>query len=203
MSLPEPDPVAATVGVYERDCARYVESYLRYAPEVAATDLVELCTAGLAPGARILDLGAGSGRDLAHLRAAGFDAVGVDAAVGMATHAAVHGPVVCADMRALPFATGSATAVLAAASLLHLPSPDAADAVTEIRRVLVPGGRLTVSVKHGVGETYDAAGRYFQLYTGESLDRLLAAGGFTVTSRRVDADSCRGGLRWLTRTATC
>jgi SAM-dependent methyltransferase len=51
---------------------------------------------------------------------------------------------VVADVRRLPFRDGRALAVHAADILEHLPASDTARALAEWRRVLAPGGRLTV-----------------------------------------------------------
>lgn len=90
---------------------------------------------------RILDVGAGTGVDLAAL---GGRAVGVDRSMVMSTRAAARGcTVAVADAHALPFAAATFDAVRADRTLQHLAEP--ARALDEFVRVLRPGGRLVVA----------------------------------------------------------
>jgi len=108
----------------------------------------------LAPAARVLDVGCGPGHYLAALAAreptAGL--VGVDLSTGMLHEARDRSKVRAvadASVAALPFAAGTFDAVLAMHMLYH--APDVAAALTELRRVLRPGGVLlasTLSVEH-------------------------------------------------------
>lgn len=195
------DPVTATRQVYDEHAERYAAQYDTWAPAADTTDLVEMVLADQPRGARIADVGSGSGRDLRTLRGRGADAFGVELSPGLARHASKHGIVILADMRELPLPNHTLDGVLAAASLLHLPLPDAHAALREFRRVLKPNGRLVLSVKEGDGELTDGDGRYFQLYRDGQLDTLLTGAGFEVTVRSRDADTRRAGLAWLIRTA--
>jgi SAM-dependent methyltransferase len=57
-----------------------------------------------------------------------------------------------ADMRALPFATNGAGAVLAFYSVIHLPRAELSAVVGEFARVVRPGGRVLYSAHEGDGE---------------------------------------------------
>lgn len=92
-------------------------------------------------GSPILDLGCGAGGYTRALRAAGHTVVAADLSPGMA--AAATGTAVVADAQALPFDDASFGAVTALHMLYHVPDPTAA--ITEIRRVLRPGGTLVIS----------------------------------------------------------
>lgn len=105
----------------------------------------------LGPSLRLLDLGCGPGVLLRALdasaprvRAAGLDE-GIER-LREARSAPTPFPLLRGDAQQLPFGDGSFERVLAAEVLEHL--PDDAAALREIRRVLVPGGLLAVSVPH-------------------------------------------------------
>ena len=93
-----------------------------------------LCASLLGDG-RVLDLGCGTGHSWTEL--APRETVGVDlersalAGQGRETHQA--------DMRALPFEPASFASVVSIQSIEHVPDPERV--LTEVGRVLVPGGR--------------------------------------------------------------
>jgi len=93
--------------------------------------------AGVLPGMRVLDAGCGNGIYLQALRERGVNAVGCDLSPGMLRRV-WHPALVNADVTALPVRDGAFGAVLAA-YLLDL-VPDRGTAISELRRVLKPGG---------------------------------------------------------------
>ncbi len=110
----------------------------------------------LCPGERVVDVGMGTGRQLALLREAvgpkGL-AVGVDISPVMAQLAQQRkpGPVCRGDARRLPFATGSVAALFTSYLLDLLPAADLLPVLEEFHRVLRPGGRLAlVTLTEGV-----------------------------------------------------
>jgi SAM-dependent methyltransferase len=107
--------------------------------------------AGDVTGRRILDAGCGSGPLSAALRDRGAVVTGVDASAGMLGLARRRlGP--DADLRVadladpLPFPDGAFDDVVASLVLHYL--RDWGPVLAEMRRVLVPGGRLVASVEH-------------------------------------------------------
>jgi len=90
-------------------------------------------------GSRVLDAGCGSGRVFKYALADGCSVVGVDVGVELAENGNV-GARVRGDIQRLPFAGSSFDAVLASHVMEHLMQPD--EALTEIARVLRPGGRF-------------------------------------------------------------
>lgn len=77
----------------------------------------------LHPGAHVLDVGCGSGRDLLWLTKQGFRATGLDASPGLAALARRYSncPVIEADFESFDFSTVRADALLLSGSLVHLP----------------------------------------------------------------------------------
>ena len=101
----------------------------------------------------LLDLGTGDGQTLATLvRHAGL-IVGVDRSPEiLAVGRPAVFPVVSAEAVALPFAAGTFETVLAGDLFHHLDETALEEVLTEVRRVLRPGGRL-------VAWWYEAPGR--------------------------------------------
>lgn len=91
--------------------------------------------------AAVLDLGCGTGRLLARLRAPAR--AGVDVSGGMLARAVARGlPVVRGDAHALPFADASFEGVIAGKGVFRYLDPDRGFA--ECARVLAPGGTLAL-----------------------------------------------------------
>lgn len=107
--------------------------------------------AGDVAGRRILDAGCGSGPLFAALRDRGAVVTGVDASAGM-LELARRRLGADADLRVadladpLPFPDGAFDDIIASLVLHYL--EDWGPTLTELRRVLTPGGRLLVSVDH-------------------------------------------------------
>lgn len=109
---------------------------------------LERLTTRLAPAARVLDLGCGTGHPTAtHLAAAGHDVVGIDLSatmVALARDRVPGGRFEQADMRTYAAPPASFDAVCSFFSLVSLTR---AESVTLLERVagwLVPGGRLAL-----------------------------------------------------------
>ena len=100
-----------------------------------------LAAAGLGRGARVADLGCGSGVFTALAREAGVDCVGLDISARLLDVGRRRYPglgLLAGDVEALPFASGSLDGVLLSGVLHHLPDPSAC--AREVHRVLRPGG---------------------------------------------------------------
>lgn len=136
---------------------------------------------------RALDVGTGTGRNLALLQSAGAKlAIGVDLSIAMLAHALPAARTACADACRLPFADGVFDVVC---SSLMVGDVDCLEAwVTEAARVLAPGGHLVYSdfhpswSTHGWHRTFTTAdGRTFRLpfhsrTIEEHLEKLEIAG---------------------------
>jgi SAM-dependent methyltransferase len=102
----------------------------------------------LSPG-RALDAACGTGRHARHLSSLGHRVVGVDNAPEMMQRARAQladAQWVEGDLRAVPLAGGGFDLVVSGLALAHL--PDLGPPISELARVLRPGGRLVISVLH-------------------------------------------------------
>ena len=127
--------------------ARFDLLEARFEREVGADDIrLRALQQALGPlvGRRVLDLGCGKGRFARRLADAGASVVGVDLSTGMLASAGFDR--VRASARRLPLADGTFDAVVAVEVLEHVASLDAV--ITEVRRVLRPGGAFAVIDKN-------------------------------------------------------
>jgi SAM-dependent methyltransferase len=138
--LNDPAVVRAEYATAERIHSRRLDRW----GEIEGDDPYELAFAALAEAApsRVLDAGCGPGVVAKHLvERLRCDVVAVDLSPAMADAARQAGfEAHVADLQALPFAEASFDAALAMNVLYHVPDVEAA--VSELARVLVPGGRL-------------------------------------------------------------
>lgn len=99
-----------------------------------------------APGAAVLDVGCGTGHQMIRLRAMGYRVSGVDGSSDMLRHAAKNNPgaeLRQGDVESLPFAGASFDAAISIEVLRYLPDPQGA--ISEIARVLRPGGVCVIT----------------------------------------------------------
>jgi demethylmenaquinone methyltransferase/2-methoxy-6-polyprenyl-1,4-benzoquinol methylase len=106
-----------------------------------------LARAGLKPGARVLDVGVGTGltaREAAFLVGPFGQVTGVDPSLGMMDRAVVPSTVklLLGSAEALPLSSGAVDFITMGYALRHV--ADLSTAFREFIRVLAPGGRLSV-----------------------------------------------------------
>ncbi|MDC8755917.1 class I SAM-dependent methyltransferase [Erythrobacter sp. sf7] len=154
----------------------------------------------LSPGARVLELGCGGGRDAAYIRQRGFMIDATDATPALVARA---NEAFDLGARVMAFheldAVGEYAGVWAQASLLHCPRDALPDVLARINRALAPGGWHFASFKLGEGEGRDLLGR---LHNFPSSDWLIAAytdAGFIIRSRDTYAGKASDGTQrdWI------
>jgi SAM-dependent methyltransferase len=140
-------------------------------------DLLRRATAGT-PRPRILDFGCGTGGNAEALACVG-EVTGVEPNAGALAlaHARGAGRYCRGSGTSLPFTPAAFDAVVASDVLEHI--GDDAGAVSEIARVLRPGGALVFSVPAHpwLFAEHDTALWHHRRYTRATLRRLLADGG--------------------------
>lgn len=129
----------------------------------------------LKPGASVLDLGCGSGRDSKFFADLGYQVQAVDASQAMAARASqICGFAVKVMSFAELEAEGKFDGVWASASLLHCTRADMeADILPRVKRALKKGGVLYVYLKDGEGAKRDERGRLLQFYREAALREMF------------------------------
>ncbi|MEW2510649.1 class I SAM-dependent methyltransferase [Streptomyces sp. NPDC046870] len=148
MTVTQPSPAdpgashAARAASFNSAAAQYAANRPSYPP--ALLDAVEELAGRPLPGARTVDVGAGTGIATALLHARGADVLAVEPGAGMAAEfrrALPHVPLVRGNGNALPVADAHAD-LITYAQAWHWTDP--AHSVPEALRVLRPGGALAL-----------------------------------------------------------
>ncbi|AJP72648.1 class I SAM-dependent methyltransferase [Sphingomonas hengshuiensis] len=168
-----PNPAAydqATLDFYAEHAPAYVAN-----GKARVSRFLEDFMRALPPGAHVLELGCGSGRDAEALIAHGF---AVDPTDGIPAMAALAEQRLGRPVRVLRFDALSAIraydAVWANASLLHVPMAALCDVLALIFRALKPGGLHFANYKVGGGAGRDSLGRYFNYPDRAALAEVYA-----------------------------
>lgn len=154
----------------------------------------------LPPGAAVLELGCGGGRDAARMRARGFAVDATDAAPALVRRA---NEAFALGARVMAFhelaAKAAYAGVWAHASLLHCPRAALPDVLARIHRALVPGGWFFSSYKLGTGEGRDLLGRLHNFPSPDWLIAAYAAVGFGLEAQRTYAGRSSDGTQrdWI------
>jgi 2-polyprenyl-3-methyl-5-hydroxy-6-metoxy-1,4-benzoquinol methylase len=172
------------------------------------TELHLLLKSAFPAGARLLEIGCGSGRDAAFMLANGFDIVATDGVDEMLASAAFHHPELSGRLfnirlpEELSDAIGPFDGVYAIATLMHLSRPELPEVFKKINRLLRPHGRLFFSVplKRDDMQTNDRdhKGRRFTAMTADNWRDLCRKNGFDIIATTISGDGLgRNGISWL------
>ena len=193
--------VLQTIDAYERSAKECVARWNRRRhsqPPLLAEWLQCFST-----GARLLDLGCGGGRDAGDLDRRGYRVVGLDrtsALLIMGRRRYPLLPLIRADLRYLPFQAMSFDGLWAAASLMHLPKPEARRILADLCRLVRPGGLFAATVTYGTASRLVTdgwvPGRYFARWKKDELARAVRRAGWTILELKVVTNRERKG-RWV------
>jgi SAM-dependent methyltransferase len=154
----------------------------------------------LTPGAHVLELGCGGGRDAARMRERGFVVDATDATPALVTRA---NQAFDLGARVMAFheldADAAYAGVWAHASLLHCPRAALPDVLAHINRALSPGGWHFASYKLGQAEGRDLLGRLHNFPPPEWLIAAYEAAGFVIESQETYAGKASDGTQrdWI------
>ena len=170
-----------TMKAYARQARKYSECFSRDKPDQDLQDFMD----GLAPGARVLDLGCGPGNSAAMMRDAGFDVDAMDASPEMA---AIGREKYGIDIEVGRFdqleAVDLYDGIWVNFSLLHAPHEEVPAHLAKIKRAMRDGGLLHIGLKIGEGSKRDQLGRMYYFHSVEGLHSMLREAGFDVIYTR-------------------
>jgi SAM-dependent methyltransferase len=193
-----------TASFYQKHAANVVARY-----EAVDSPIERYFPAAFSAGNRVLDVGCGSGRDLARLLAHGYDGYGIEPSSAMREYAVSVHPELSGRISegslpdvGQPFA-GQFDGIVCSAVLMHVPSKDLIEAVLSLRSLLVDRGRLLLSLPASRAEDLvdhrDASGRLFSPFTVGEISLLFERFGFRPIGQWSTDDSLmRQGTSWYT-----
>lgn len=135
------------------------------------------------------DLGCGPGQIARYLHECGVQVCGMDLSAGMVAQATQLNPGIefnQGDMRRLPVKDGSWAGIAAFYAIVNLSPSDVLQALREMLRVLVPGGRVVLSFHIGkdtsqVEDLWDSgAALEFYFFCVETVAAYLRKAGFNI-----------------------
>ena len=156
---------------YQQNFRKYHEKTFSVDPTSFLTPFAEK----LKPGATILDIGCGSGRDLLWFKERGFEVVGFERSPGLASLAGKNAgcEVIEGDFETYDFSQLSVDAIALVGALVHLPHSKVPAVLNSIKRALKDDGKMLLSLKKGAGNTSDSHGRVFYLWNDIELRALF------------------------------
>lgn len=185
-----------TISYYNRNADQYFNNTVN-------VDMSECCDRFLkyvVPGGKIIDIGAGSGRDIKYFKDRGFVAEGIDASEEMCRLATEYTGVEVRcekiqDWQPLKKYDG----IWTNASLLHLPLTEIEEFIFLAAEHLNIGGVVYISMKKGIETGYDNNGRFFIDFSEEMVQQIVAKSiAFEIAEIwETDDGMSRGGFQWL------
>lgn len=162
-------------------------------------------------GSRILDAGCGNGNYTQYILRSGYRCEGIDLSPAMLSIARDRVPGVkftLMDMRRLDYSSQSFDGILAAYSLIHIPSAQLHETLSEFYRVLKDDGAILIIVQKGLSDRIRneplARGQkiFMNFFSVRRLTDYLIEAGFTVfnhTEKQIfDPDALSQSVIYMT-----
>jgi len=180
---------------YEINAYQYHASTVQVDP----ASFLEPLARRLAPGATILDIGCGSGRDICWFKERGFRPTGLERSSTLADLARTHSgcAVLDADFETHDFSALSFDALVLVGALVHLPHNRLKEVLENILQALAPAGHALITLKEGLELIETSHGRTFYLWQDPDLRSIYAELNLTVVSFSRDISKVRDTDIWL------
>ena len=184
--------------------SNYYESNAeRYAAETISADMSEQYQRFLPllkKGAKILDVGSGSGRDACYFQKQGYQVTALEPSKNLCgeIRKVFSGEIVCSDIQNYQPAERY-DGIWACASLIHLQEEEVLQFFEKIDQYLDDNGIIYISGKNGIstGEVED--GRFFLEFTDQLVEKILTVNKQLKLEQLwyTEDVSGRRGFRWL------
>ncbi|RUO29242.1 hypothetical protein CWE12_09665 [Aliidiomarina sedimenti] len=190
---------------YYRDNAE--EIFERY-EAVSQSGIAEHFSSSFSPGSKVLDVGAGSGRDVRRLLELGFDAYGAEPVEELRDLAISKHPQLATRLFAgtvpndLPI-DQKYDGIICSAVLMHIPPPQLPATLLTLLNLLTVNGRLLISIPASRSDINDKDrdphGRLFNPITTDKLKALCNKLALKCAAEHVSEDALqRQGTTWYT-----
>jgi len=167
---------AATIAYYQANAPHYTLSFGQ-----APSRHLDAFLDRLAPGASVLELGCGAGRDSARIAERGFTLDATDGTPAMVRKANERFEIAARVMRFDELdAEETYDAVWAHACLLHVARADLPGVLASVHTALRENGLHFANYKLGIAEGRDPLGRLTNLPDEEWLEQTYRAAGFAI-----------------------
>lgn len=136
----------------------------------------------LKPGAKLLDVGFGSGRDSLHFEAKGYEVVSIDFALEVYNRGKIllNTEVLLVDVKDIKY-KNEFDGIWASAVFFHFNEDEIRDVLVRCHEALVDKGVMYISFKYG-NEELIRHGRFFNDFNEEKFKRLMSQNGdFEIT----------------------
>lgn len=141
------------------------------------------------PSGRIIEIGAGVGKDAEALIAMGYNYLGTDASIGLLEIAKRRNPnatFIQKYVHELEPSIGEFDGFWASAVLLHIPREEIPESLTAISSVIREGGIGFITLKEGDDEKIDEeTGRLYTYFREDEFRKVLKEAGFKTLEVRM------------------
>lgn len=185
-----------TLNYYDANAAAFVEGTINS----DMSHIYERFEALLPEGAKVLDLGCGSGRDAKHFIEKGYEVEAVDGTQKLCDFATeyIGQEVKCVLFENIDYVK-EFDGVWACASLIHVDKEELPNVIAKVRDGLVDGGVLFTCFKYGDEEVV-RNGRFFSNYNEETIKEIICdETGFEILEVFITGDvrEDHGDERWV------
>lgn len=151
------------------------------------------------PNGVIVDIGAGSGRDIKYFTEAGFKVHGIEASKELCRLSTEYTGIFVKCQKIQDWNPNMQyDGVWANASLIHLQKTEVRDFINRLSNVLSEEGIIYISFKEDIEEGFDEKGRYFNGMKIKDILFLLSKGGkYSIIENWISEDALfRQNVRW-------